>query len=105
MCGTCTHIRILVLDNADEWEAALLADAIVPLLMNAELWEVRSREEGLLAGGAKRRREAFAHGMLTLLTTSSLALLARVIRLRLTFRVCVCAFACSCVKNLCSARI
>ena len=66
MCGTCTHIHMLVLNNADGWEAALLADAIVPLLVNAELWEVRSREGVLLVGGAKRRRGAFALGMLTL---------------------------------------
>ena len=56
MRGTCSHIHILVLNNADRWEASLLADAIVPLLTNAELWEVRRRE---------RRIEETSHAILT----------------------------------------
>ena len=56
MRGTCSHIHMLVLNNADRWEASLLADAIVPLLTNTELWEVRRRE---------RRIEETAHATLT----------------------------------------
>ena len=56
MRGTCSHIHMLVLNNADRREASMLADAIVPLLTNAELWEVRRRE---------RRIEETSHAILT----------------------------------------
>ncbi len=55
-----THARAVVLNNADRWEASLLADAIVPLLTNAELWEVRWRRE---------RRIDTAHAILTASST------------------------------------